>query len=147
MNELPAELIDIVEPAQMLPQAPQYALVMVAVIAVLGVILGVARWWLKNKNRRRTLRGLRRLQRDFSAGRVTARALAYAVAAELQRYLKTNRLHAHHPRAARDDTQRAAWRSFVARLDTLRYQPGNNPDPAQLDALVRDAASWARRLR
>jgi hypothetical protein len=147
MNELPAELIDIVEPAQMLPQAPQYALVMVAVIAVLGIILGVARWWLKNKNRRRTLRSLRRLQRDVSAGRVTARALAYAVAAELRSYVQTHRLHANYPKVTDNDTQRAAWCSFVARLDTLRYQPGSNPEPAQLDALVRDAADWARRLR
>ena len=87
------------------------------------------------------------MQRDVNAGRVTARALAYLVAAELQRYLQTHRLQANHPKLIGDDTQSAAWRSFVARLDTLRYQPGNHPEPAQLDALVRDAVSWARRLR
>ena len=56
MNELPAELIDIVEPAQMLPQAQYYTLVIIAAITALVVILAVVRWWLKNRNRRCTLR-------------------------------------------------------------------------------------------
>jgi len=147
MNELPAELVDIVEPAQMATQGSQNALVLVAAIVLVISVLAVLRWWLQNKDRRRTLRRLRHLRHEFSAGRVTSRVLAYAIAAELRTRLQTTRLHPAHPIGARDDTQRDAWRDFIARLDTLRYQPGMKLDSAHVDVMVRAAIYWARRSR
>lgn len=145
MNELPAELVDIVEPAPAAIQGSQAAQVIVITVVLLIGAFVITRWWLKNQDRRRTLRQLRRLRLDFSAGRVTSRALAYAVASELRNHLQTNRLNLNHPVAARDDTQRAAWHDFITRLDILRYQPDNALNPAQIDAVVREAADWARR--
>jgi hypothetical protein len=147
MNELPIELVNIVEPVQVVTQAPHYGLLIMTLVALaIGSLAGVY-WWLKNKHRRRTLQRLRRLQRDFRAGRVTAHALAYDVAAALRNYLQSHRLHANQIKEAGNDSQRAAWRSFVARLDTARYQPGHELNPAQVTELLREAAVWARQLR
>ncbi len=141
------ELFDIVEPVQAAAQGShQSLLIATAMLLVSSVWVGL-RWWLKNKNRLRTLRQLRRLQRDFAAGRATSRTLAYAIAAELQRCLQTNRVCTARPVAARNDTPRDGWSSFVGQLDTLRYQPGRELDPQHVAALLREAAYWARRSR
>jgi len=147
MNEFPVELADIVEPVQAATQGSQDWLILVATLVIIISVLAVVYWWLQSTSRRRTLRRLRRLRHDFVAGRVTSRALAYAVALELRSCLQIQRLGTTHPVLARDEPQRSAWHSFVARLDTLRYQPGNELDPAQVDALLREAAGWARRSR
>lgn len=146
MNELPAELFDIVEPAHAAVQNSHEFLLIGIAIALLISVLAITRWWLQNKDRLRTLRHLRDLRCDFTAGRVTARVLAYAIAAELKSCMQTHRLHANLV-LVRKDMQRDAWRNFIERLDSLRYQPGQELDAAQADAILREAVGWARQSR
>lgn len=147
MNELPVELADIVEPVQVVTHVPHYGLLILTVAALAISSLAGVYWWLKNKHRRRTLQCLRRLQREFRAGHVTAHALTYSVAAILRSYLQSHRLHANQIKASGNDIQRAAWRSFVVRLDTVRYQPSHELSQAQVAELLREATDWARQLR
>jgi len=147
MSELPAELVDIVEPAQVATQASPVWLIIVIAIVLLVSVLAVMRWWLHGKARRRTLRRLRQFRVEFATGRVSPRALAYAVAVELRTCLQTHRVSTNPPATVRSDAQRTAWCSFVARLDLLRYQPGSDLEPEQVSALLRDAAHWVRRAR
>ena len=144
MNELPAELFDIVEPVHAAAQKSHEFLLIGIALALLISVLAMTRWWLQNKDRLRTLRHLRDLRHDFTAGRVTARVLAYAIAAELKSCMQTHRLHANLVLLVRKDTPRDAWRNFIERLDSLRYQPGQELDPAQAEAILREAAGWAR---
>lgn len=145
MNELSAGLADIVEPAQVVTQGSHASLVMVIAI-VLFISVLIVRWWLLSKDRWRILRRLRRLRHDFTTGLVNTRELAYAVAFELRSGLQIHRLCTTSPVRIGDESQRA-WCDFVARLDILRYQPGSELDPTQVDALLREAADWARRSR
>ena len=146
MNELSAELADIVEPLPVVTQGSHAWLVMVIAILLLFSVLVIVRWWLHSKHRRRTLRRLRQLRRDVSSGHMNTRALAYAIAFELRAGLQTHRLSTL-PVKIGDESQRNAWHVFVSRLDILRYQPGSELDPTQVDALLREAISWARRSR
>lgn len=141
------ELADIVEPVQAMAPGSQDELIIATVLVLVICGLAMMRWWLQNKQRRRTLRRLRQLRRDVSAGRMTARELAYAIASELRSCLQTYRLPTAYPLLVRNELQHAAWCSFVARLDSLRYQPSSELDPAHVDALLREAAAWARRSR
>lgn len=147
MNDLPAELFDIVEPVQAVTAGSNNLLVITLAMALVASVLVLTRWWLQNKERWYTLRRLRRLQRDFTAGAMTARTLAYAIAAELCRRLQTHRLRSTQPIAGLNEAQANAWRNFVARLDRLRYQPGRELNPQQVDVLVREAVDWVRRSR
>ncbi len=147
MNELPVELADIVEPVQILSQNSQHPGLLMIALGLGIAVLAALYWWLRNKRRWRTLRRLRQLRHACIAGRMSARELAYAVALELRGGLRIHRLQNIHPLLQADDRRCADWHSFIARLDTLRYQPGGESRPAQVDAMLREAAYWARRLR
>ncbi len=146
MNELSAELADIVEPLPVVTQGSHAWLVIVILIMLIFSVLVIVRWWLRSKHRRRTLRRLRQLRRDVTSGHMNTRALAYAIAFELRTGLQTHRLGTL-PEKTHDESQRNAWLDFVSRLDILRYQPGSELDPMQGDALLREAMAWARRSR
>lgn len=145
MNELSAELADIVEPLPVVTQGSHAWLAMVIAILLLISVLVIVRWWLHSKHRRRTLRRLRQLRRDVSSGHMNTRELAYAIAFELRTGLQTHRLGTLPKKKTHDESQRNAWQAFVSRLDILRYQPGGELDPTQGDALLREAIAWARR--
>ncbi len=146
MNELSAELADIVEPLPVVTQESDAWLVIVMAILLLISVLIIVRWWLHSKHRRRTLRRLRQLRRDVTSGHMNTRALAYAIAFELRTGLQTHRLGRLHEKS-HDESQRNAWQAFVSRLDILRYRSGSELDPTQGDALLREAIAWARRSR
>lgn len=139
------EFADIVEPVQIAAQTSQYGFSIVTGLVLAIGALAVMRWWLRSKPRRHTLRRLRQLRRDVGAGRMTPRELGYAIASELRDCLQTHRLRTVYPLAVDEELRHADWRNFVACLDSLRYQPGSELDPAQADALLREAAAWARR--
>ena len=147
MNELPVELADIVEPAQVLSQSSQHGGMLVIALASIIGVLAALYWWLRNQRRRRMLRRLRQLRHACITGRMSPRELAYAVALELRRGLQTHRLQKTHPLLQADASRCVDWHNFVTRLDILRYQPGGDSGPGQIDALLREAAHWARRLR
>ena len=146
MNKLSTELADIVEPLPVVTQGSQVWLVVVISIMLIFSVLVIVRWWLHSKHRRRTLRRLRQLRRNATSGHMNTRALAYAIAFELRTGLHMHRLGTL-PAKIGDESQRNAWHAFVSRLDILRYQPGSELDPTQVDALLREAADWARRSR
>lgn len=146
MNDLPVELADIVEPAQVLSQSSQHGDMLAIALALIISVLAALYWWLRNKRRWRALRRLRQLRHACIAGRISSRQLAYAVALELRNGLQIHRLCKIHPVLAPDDRRCAAWHSFIERLDTLRYRPGSELDPVQIDMILREAAHWARRL-
>lgn len=139
MNEL-ADIIEPVAPAAAVTgsYAPWIAAAIVAV--VVPVMLAV--WWRARTPRARARRHLRRLRREVARG-IGARELAYRVAAELQVGLEVRRLQTERP-PPHAAAHQPAWREFVTRLDTLRYQPAAQLDAAERDALVRDGARWLR---
>lgn len=147
MNELPVELADLVEPVPVTAAGSNAVLMVVIAVAVVISVLAATRWWKKNKHRRRTLRRLRCLRRDFTEGRLTSRTLAYALASELRGCLRCHCLCATQPQWVCAGSEHDRWQRFVARLDLLRYQPGSALDPQQVGALLREAADWARRSR
>lgn len=143
MNELAAEIVDIVEPVHIIAQGA--AVWLWVLIALLGVVsaLAVTAWWFKNRDRLRSLRRLRQLRREFSSGQMTTHTLAYRLAAELCKRFAIHRLSSIQPVSLRATQQRDNWCAFVAQLDRLRYQAGCELDPLQADALLRDAYDWA----
>lgn len=141
------ELVDIIDPAPPAAAASTSITWFVACAVLLALLVAIAMWWRHNAARRRAMRRVRRLRREVARGGISAREIAYRVAADLRVGLRTPRLRAGAAPVADSPKDQQAWRELVARLDKLRYQPGAQLDATQIDLLLRDGASWLRRMR
>lgn len=137
------ELVDIIEPVAPIAASSANVPWIVPVIVAVAALVILAVGWHAATPRARALRRMRRLRREVARGGIGARELAYRVAAELQGGLRTPRLRTDAP-PSEDAAQQKAWRELIARLDTLRYQPGARLDATQLERLLRDSARWLR---
>ncbi len=140
------ELADIIDPTSPITAADTSVAWSMALVVLIALIAAVVVWWRRNAARRRALRRVRQLRIDVAHGRISARELAYRVAAELRSGLRTPRLRATDAPAV-DSARQQSWRELVAHLDVLRYQSGAQLDAAQLNRLLRDSAHWLRRAR
>lgn len=144
MNELAVDLADIVDPVAPLAATPVNIAWFVVPAVLLALIIAIAVWWRRSTPRRRALRNVRELQRNFSHGALTVRELAYGIAETLRMYLKLHRLRASAIPNVTDAAQQQAWRELVQRIDVLRYQPQADCSAAEIQHLIRDSATWLR---
>lgn len=112
-------------------------------LAAVGLGALVITLWVRSKETRCLRRRVRRLRRRYRAGHLSERETAYQLARELGRTLRMKRITVSvpPPRLASADTVR--WEQFVARLDALRYQPGDgNARHGDIEALL----TWVQGL-
>lgn len=136
MADIPALPFDIIEPAMPPAPPPDYSWAMlIAALALLALLAWAGVHWARTRRRRLGRRRLKQAQQAFSAGQLSAREAAFAVADALRTGLGLQRITAAASRDAR-------WHAFVQRLDRLRYDAA--ADPSELGPLFAEAASWLR---
>lgn len=142
MNDALAALSDIVEPAApLLAQEPQYWVYILLVGIALGFLLAIRRVARIYRAQQR----LRRLRREFAAGKLDPHATAFLLAAEVRRVFHLKHLTEVLSPPALSEPDAVAWREFATCLDRLRYQPDSRPGAHDVTALFDQALSWARR--
>lgn len=145
MDEAAGALIDIVQPV--MPPVAETAMPVLPALIVCVVLLlaGVVAWRRWRKSGRRAQKRILKLRNDYQSGRLDARAAVYLLAAELQRALQLNPLAPAQLPQAMSATDIPAWKSFVSRLSSLRYEPQSGNGVQDIAPLFDQANVWLRR--
>ncbi|MBI3563509.1 MAG: DUF4381 family protein [Gammaproteobacteria bacterium] len=129
--------VDLIEPTAPAPLLSGVDSVLLT-LAVLGVLLIVARWWWRHP-RQRALRRLRYLARRAQQTTDDPKQLAFALRQTLCSGMHVIQLHqAHLP-----PPQRLPWQGYCAALTQACYQPQSPTTPLLLE-LIEQARVWLR---
>lgn len=136
MNESITSLADIIEPATPVITESSPSL-WITGVALAMVMIAAVYVWFHSRAHRRTRAHLRDLQKQYVAGDLTQRELAYRLAAHLRDIYGKHRLAVDSAPATATPEQRAAWQSVLNQLDALRYQAHHELDVTRLLAETR----------
>lgn len=144
MNDSTSGLIDIIEPVRPMLVAASYSAWWLVLALAALVLPGLWMRW-RGRGVRACRKRLQQLRQACAAGRVSQRAAAYRLASELRLGLQLQQLNADLPPPALPVAEHPGWAEAIARLDTLRYQPGASLEEGEWTRLCNQVDIWLKR--